>query len=493
MDASGGVGTAQDGASAEDGGPSGGSAATGSGAAGTAHVVGLSATEIAAKVHAGELTAVDVVRAHLDHIEAVDARIGAFRVVRREAALAEAAAVDASPARFALPLAGVPVAIKDNVAVSGEICTDGSPARTAGPEGRDHPVVKRLRKAGAVVVGITRAPELCLYAATDGPGTVTRNPWDTALSPAGSSGGSAAAVASGSVPIAHGNDGMGSLRLPAAACGLVTLKPGRGVVPGGIGADDWSGMAVNGALATTVEDLAVTHAVLAGKEPAGPADPGRPLRIAVSSRSPVPGVGADAATRATLDAVVVQLRAAGHTVVRRNPPITPAAAAGALVRWMAGAEDDAEFLGIDRAALQPRSRTHARIGRAVRRLGLVRPRTQERFRERMIEFFDDVDLLLTPVTTGPPLPARPWHERGFLANIAANARWAPWTAAWNLAGIPAAVVPAGTRPDGPPVPVQFVGPPGAEGRLLWMAGELERWLPWRRYAPTFDPTAAPVG
>jgi len=452
-------------------------------------LVGLPAAEIAARVRSGEITAVDVVRAHLDHIEAVDARIGAFRVVRREAALAEAAAVDASLTRFALPLAGVPVAIKDNVAVAGETCTDGSPARHGEPERKDHPVVTRLRKAGAVVVGISRAPELCLYAATDGPGTVSRNPWDTALSPAGSSGGSAAAVASGSVPIAHGNDGMGSLRLPAAACGLVTLKPGRGVVPGGIGADDWSGMAVNGALATTVADLALAHAVLAGETPEPPTAPERPLRIAVSTRSPVPGVGADAATRAAVEAVAAELEAAGHTVVRRSPPITPGAAAGALVRWMAGAEDDAAALGIDRAELQPRSRTHARLGRLVRRLGLVRPRTQERFRARMVEFFGDVDLLLTPVTTGPPLPARLWHERSFLANITANARWAPWTAAWNLAGLPAAVLPAASRPDGPPVAVQFVGPPGAEGRLLWLAGELERRLPWRRYAPVFDPTA----
>ncbi|MGY1916535.1 amidase [Blastococcus sp. SYSU DS0973] len=482
MDASGGVGTAQGGAG--DGGRAG------------TPVVGLTATEIATRVRAGELTAVEVVRAHLDHIEAVDARVGAFRVVRREAALAEAAAVDASLTRFALPLAGVPVAIKDNVPVAGETCTDGSPARRSGPERKDHEVVTRLRKAGAVVVGITRAPELCLYAATDGPGTVTRNPWDTALSPAGSSGGSAAAVASGSVPVAHGNDGMGSLRLPAAACGLVALKPGIGVVPGGIGADDWSGMAVNGALATTVADLAVVHAVLAGQQPAAPPAPGRPLRIAVSTRSPLPGLGADAATRAAVDAVVAQLREAGHTVVPRTPPITPAAAAGALVRWMAGAEDDAEFLGIDRADLQPRSRTHARLGQLVRRLGLVRPRTQERFRERMIRWFDDVDLLLTPVTTGPPLAARPWHERSFLANITANARWAPWTAAWNLAGIPAAVLPAAARPGGPPVPVQFVGPPGAEERLLWVAGELEVRQPWRRYAPVFDPTtaaAAPPG
>ncbi len=220
--------------------------------------------------------------------------------------------------------------------------------------------------------------------------------------------------------------------------------------------------------------------------------PERPLRIAVSTRSPVPGVRADAETRAAVDAVVALLTAAGHTVVRRDPPITTGAAAGALVRWMAGADNDAEHLGIDRHALQPRSRTHARIGRFVRRAGLVRPRTAERFRGRMVTFFDDVDLLLSPVTTGPPLAARPWHERSFLANVTANARWAPWTAAWNLAALPAVVLPAGMRPEGLPLAVQFVGPPGAETRLLWIAGELERRQPWRRYAPVFDPLAHPA-
>jgi amidase len=455
-------------------------------------VVGLPATEIAARVQSGELSAVDVVRAHLEHIAAVDARVGAFRVVRRSAALIEAAAVDAAPDRGSLPLAGVPIAIKDNVAVAGEICTDGSAAAPQVPQVADHPVVARLRAAGAVVVGITRAPELCLYGATDGPGTVSRNPWDTARSPGGSSGGSAAAVASGSVPLAHGNDGMGSLRLPAAACGLVALKPGRGVVPAGIGFDDWSGMAVNGALATTVADLAVAHAVLAGEEFASPEAPGRPMRIAVSTRSPVPGVRADRPSLAAVDAVVALLTAAGHTVVRRDPPITMGAAAGALARWMAGAEDDAAHLGLNRAALQPRSRTHARIGRMVRRAGMVQPRTAERFRARMTAWFDDVDLLLSPVTTGPPLPARPWHERSFMANVTANARWAPWVSAWNLAGLPALALPAGTRPEGLPLAVQFVGPPGAEGRLLWLAGELERQQPWRRYAPVFDPTAPPL-
>ncbi|MET0763407.1 MAG: amidase family protein [Blastococcus sp.] len=464
-----------------------------SGALEATSVVGLPAMEIAARVRSGELSAVDVVRAHLAHIDAVDSRVDAFRVVRREAALAEAHAVDTALTRFALPLAGVPIAIKDNVPVAGEVMTDGSPALASGsPETRNHEIVTRLRKAGAVVVGITRAPELSLYAATDGPGTVTRNPWDTARSSAGSSGGSAAAVASGCVPLAHGNDGMGSLRLPAAACGLVTLKPGRGVVPGGIGFDDWSGMAVNGALATTVADLALAHAVMAGEEPGGLGDPGRPLRIAVSTRSPVPGVRADGPATAAVEDVVALLTAAGHTVVRKNPPITTGAAAGALARWMAGAEDDAAHLGIDRNDLQPRSRTHARVGRMVRRAGMVRPRTAERFRERMVTWFEDVDLLLSPVTTGPPLPARPWHERSFLANVTANARWAPWTAAWNLAGLPAVVLPAGLRTEGLPLAVQFVGPPGAEGRLLWLAGELENRQPWRRYAPVFDPTAPPA-
>jgi amidase len=452
-------------------------------------VVGLPAVEIAERVRSGQLTAVDAVRAHLAHIEAVDARIGAFRVVRRGAALTEAAAVDASPDRGSLPLAGVPIAVKDNVDVTGEVCTDGSPACPERVATDDHPVVARLRAAGAVVVGITRAPELCVYPMTDGPGTVTRNPWNTARSPAGSSGGSAAAVSSGSVPLAHGNDGMGSLRLPAAACGLVTLKPGRGVVPAGIGFDDWSGMAVNGVLATTVADVALAHAVMAGEQPAAPAAPGRPLQIAVSTRSPLPGVRADAATVAAVDAVVALLVDAGHTVIRRDPTVSTGAAAGTLARYLAGVHDDAEHLGIERHSLQPRHRTHARIGWLVRRAGLVRPRTAELFRERMIAFFDDVDLLLGPASTGPPLAARPWHERSFLANLSASARYAPFTGPWNLAGLPAVVVPAGMRPEGLPLAVQFVGPPGAETRLLWIAGELERRQPWRRYAPVFDPTA----
>ncbi len=464
-----------------------------SGGPGSARVVGLPATVLAARVRSGELSAVDVVRAHLAHLADVEPRIGAFRVVRAAAALVEAAEVDASPRRAVLPLAGVPVAVKDNVAVAGETATDGGAAAGVPPAAADHPVVARLRAAGAVVVGITRMPELGLYPTTDGPGTVTRNPWDTALSPGGSSGGSAAAVAAGVVPLAHGNDGLGSLRLPAAACGLVTLKPGRGVLPAGVGADDWSGMVVNGVLATTVDDVALGTAVLAGGTPAldwsSPAAPGRPLRIAVARRPPVPGARPDGPARAAVEGTARLLRGAGHVVVERDPVIPPGAALGGLTRWFAGADDDAVALGVDRSALLPRSRTHARLGRLARRAGLVRPATAERFRERTAAFFaeHDLDVLLSPVTNGPPLPARPWHERGFLVNAAAAGRWAAWAPAWNLAGVPAVVVPVGTRAEGTPLAVQLVGPPGSETRLLWLAGELERRRPWRRHAPVFDP------
>jgi amidase len=464
----------------------------GSAAPGPAIAAGRPATEIAEQVRAGRWAAVEVVRAHLAQIDAVDPRIGAFRVVLRESALAEAAAVDASPDRASLPLAGVPVAVKDNVGVAGQVTTFGSRAHTPAAAPADHPVVARLRAAGAVVVGITRVPELCIYSATDGPGTVTRNPWDTARSPAGSSGGSAAAVASGCVPLAHGNDGMGSLRLPAAACGLVSLKPGSGVVPGPVGADSWSGMAENGALATTVADLALVTAVLAGTDPEEPlpaAAPAGPLRIAVSTRSPVPGVRLDAAGREAVDVALGALRSAGGTVVHRNPAITPAAAFGTFARWFAGVDADAEALGLDRAAMEPRSRAHARIGALVRAGGLVRPGARDAFRARMARFFADVDVLLTPIVSGPPLPARRWHERGFLPNIAASTRWAPWAAAWNFAGLPALVLPAGPGRQGMPTAVQLVGPAGSERRLLWLAGELERRLPWRRHAPVFDPQA----
>ena len=169
--------------------------------------------------------AVEVVGEHLDRIGEVDPGLGAFQLVRAESALAEAAVVDARADRAGLPLAGVPVAVKDNIAVTGEPMRGDSRASLAGPQTHDHLVVARLRAAGAVVVGVTRMPELAIWAFTDGGFGMARNPWDLSRTCGGSSGGSAAAVAAALVPLAHGNDGLGSIRVPAA-CGLVGIKPG---------------------------------------------------------------------------------------------------------------------------------------------------------------------------------------------------------------------------------------------------------------------------
>jgi hypothetical protein len=220
-------------------------------------------------------------------------------LVRGQAALAEAAAVDARPDRPGLALAGVPVAVKDNIAVTGEPMRVGSQASLAGPRTRDHLVVARLRAAGAVVVGVTRMPELAVWAFTDGRFGMARNPWDLSRTCGGSSGGSAAAVAAALVPLAHGNDGLGSIRVPAAACGLVGVKPGFGVVPAGPGADVWCSMGENGPIATTVADAALGLSVMAGNPALARVDrPPGGVRIALVTGAPVPGSRVDRHGRA---------------------------------------------------------------------------------------------------------------------------------------------------------------------------------------------------
>src|SRR6266508_4564252 len=271
--------------------------------------VGATARDIARAVRRGDTSATQVVADHLDYIQAYDETVNAFRVIRAAAAITEAEAVDELEDLANLPLAGVPIAVKENTPVAGVPTWYGSAAARAGTAEADHEVVRRLRGAGAVVVGTTRMPELGLWALTDDETAITRNPWRTDRTPGGSSGGAAAAVAAGLVPIAHGNDGLGSVRIPAACCGLVGIKPGRGVVPSGIGANDWYGLAEHGILATTVADATVGFAVLAGRTPDKLEPPGR-LRIAVSSRSPAVGVFPDAGARKGLsDAIRVLLAA----------------------------------------------------------------------------------------------------------------------------------------------------------------------------------------
>ncbi|MGN6242610.1 MAG: amidase [Motilibacteraceae bacterium] len=441
------------------------------------------AAGIAAEVRAGRLSPRAAVEASLERIARIDPELHAFVLVRAQPALEEADAVAARADLAELPLAGVPVAIKDNVAVAGHPTRAGSAATSDRPESHDHEVVRRLRAAGAVVVGKTTTPEFCVWGTTDSVYGVTRNPWDLTRTPGGSSGGSAAAVAAGMVPVALGNDGMGSIRNPAGCSGLVGVKPGFGVVPSGLGPTDWYGMAENGPLATTVQDAALFLSVLADRpELSQVREPDRPLRVAVSLKPPVAGVVVDREHARAVVRTATALEAAGHTIVRVDPPYPQSMALAGLARWFAGPLDDVET--VDESLVSAPVRTHARIGLVTRRF--IRPEQREAWRATLAGFFADHDVLITPTLARPPIEADPHRRRGWLSTILANARYGPFAAPWNVAGWPAAAVPAGVHPSvGTPLSVQLVAPEGQEPLLLGLAAQLERLRPWIRVAPRY--------
>src|SRR5918999_2967143 len=456
--------------------------------------VGRTATEIAAAVRAGDATAHEVTRAHLDRIAAIDGVLVAFVRVRADAALDEAAAIDARADRAELPLAGVPVAIKDNVPVAGEPMRSGSAATSDAPQQEDHPLVARLRAAGAVVIGITNLPEMGIYPFTDNLYGIARNPWNTRHTAGGSSGGSAAAVASGMVPIAHGNDGGGSIRIPAANCGLVGIKPGPGVVPAGIGADDWGGLSENGPLTTSVADAALMLAVMAGDPAlAEVAEPER-LRIGVSVLPPTVGMTVAREFKSTVRATGEELAALGHAVESDDLRMPFWAANAFMVRWLFFPGDDAEPYLADPATsslLQPRTRRHLRAGRLAAKVRPPKDSDRERLRQAVAPYFARHDVLVTP-TTAYPAPRARHGENAWLRSFGTSVRYAPMTGTWSLAGYPAVSVPAGVSEKGLPLAVQLVATPGHEGLLLGLAAQLERRRPWARFAPAYEPMPSPV-
>ena len=448
--------------------------------------MGRTAAEIAADVRAGRARAVEVVGEHLDRIGEADPGLGAFQLVRAESALAEAAVVDARADRPGLALAGVPVAVKDNIAVTGEPMRVGSRASPEGLQTHDHLVVARLRAAGAVVVGVTRMPELAIWGFTDGGFGMARNPWDLSRTCGGSSGGSAAAVAAALVPLAHGNDGLGSIRVPAAACGLVGIKPGFGLVPAELGGDNWSSMGENGPIATTVADAALGLSVMAGDPALARVDrPPARVRIALVTGAPVPGSRVDRHWAGAARDVADLLAGQGHQVQQVQLPAPVWAWRALHARWFAGAEDGAAAAGLDRRAMEARTRRHARAGRIARRRGWVRLEDTGRWREVLAPFFARHDVVLGPALAAPPVPAISWAQRGWWANYRAGARYTGAIAwPWNLAGWPSMTVPAGVHPTGTPLAVQLSSTAGSEPLLLALAGQIQALRPWVRHAPS---------
>ncbi|MHB8694068.1 MAG: amidase [Solirubrobacteraceae bacterium] len=438
---------------------------------------------LAAMVNAGEIHPRELVELYLGRIEALNPRLNAFRVTLAEQALADAERPKSGP------LAGVPIAVKDDLPVEGQRMTWGSRMVTD-PQPADAEAVRRLRAAGAIPIGITNVPELMIFpwTASDANG-LTRNPWDPSRTPGGSSGGSAAAVAAGLVAAATGSDGGGSIRIPAACCGLVGMKPSRGRVPADPGPDGWLALSVYGALARTVGDSALMLSVMS-RDPTlaqAAAQPPRRLRIAISRKLPLGLVAKlSADQRIAFDRTARLLTELGHTVVERDPAYGLAAIEFSQ-NFFRGIYEEFRKLppgtGVERS-----TREMAGIGRLInssRREKLLarRPRSTA----RILALWNEVDVLLTPGLARTALPAEGGYGKPALLAFNIASRFTPWTPLFNLTGQPAVAIPAGFGADGLPTSVQLVGRHGDEALLYSLAGELEAAQPW---APATPPLAA---
>jgi amidase len=441
---------------------------------------------------AGTVTAPALLEIYLERIARLDPQLRSYRAVLAQTARQEAAAaqhrIDTGER---LPLLGVPVAIKDDVDVDGEVTACGSGAASTAAV-RDAEVVSRLRAAGAVIIGKTNVPELMIFPFTESlTFGATRNPWNTALTPGGSSGGSGAAVAAGLAPLALGSDGGGSIRIPSGWCGLFGLKPQRDRVPLAPHDDAWCGLSVNGPIARSVEDAAlfldVTTAMPGpdgGFVAAAAKDPGR-LRIALSTKVPPPliaKVGKE--QRAAVDEAGALLRDLGHDVVVRDPDYPPAAVyANFLPRYFRGIYEDVRKLP-HQDRLEKRTRSMARIGSLLseRRMATVRA-GESAVAERIQSIFDDVDVVITPGNATGPSRIGAYQRRGGISSLLLVSQRVPFFEIWNLTGQPAAAVPWGLDRNGVPLSIQLVGRPSDEATLLSLSTQIEAARPWAQRRP----------
>ncbi len=444
-------------------------------------------------VRAGEVSPRELVQLCLGRIARLDPQLNSFHVVFAEKALLEA---DQAEARLRAgeerPLLGVPVAIKDCVDVAGDVTTYGTDGFVE-PVKADSAIVARLREAGAILIGKTTLPELAICGFTEtATWGVTRNPWDPQRTPGGSSGGSAAAVAAGLAPIALATDGAGSIRIPAACCGLFGLKPQRGRVSLAPDLEHWNGLSAYNCVSRNVRDSALWLDVVSGgsREPGAPpapersfteaagAPPGR-LRVAWSTAPPraaAPPTVNEVARGAVADTAEL-LCSLGHEVEQRDPAwggignnITP--------RYLRGIAEDAARVPYPER-LERRTRGFARLGNLIpEALYAQAKRAEAADAARVNAIFDSHDVLMTPVMGGTALPVRRWEGCGALRTVLGMSRFYPFCVPWNHLGNPAMSVPAGFAADGMPLAVQIVGRPGDEATLLSLAAQMESERPW---------------
>ncbi len=453
----------------------------------------MTAVAISSAVRSGEISAVEVTEAILERIESVDTHLNAFCTSMADSARATALSIDQQVSRGEDPgrLAGVPISIKDNLYIEGERTTFGSKWFEDNVTSEDTPLVARLREAGAVLIGRTNSPEFGWKGATDNLvfGT-TRNPWNTDRTPGGSSGGASAAVAAGMGPVGIGTDGGGSIRIPAAFCGLFGIKASFGRVPN-YPATTVDSLRHKGPLTRTVGDAALVLDVIAGPDdrdslslPAETVSYSEVLEEGISgwkiAYSPDMGFG-------EVDPEVASLCAAAAERFSE----TGATVETVSLDWPDPYECwNIYFYGGIAGSLGPRLAAEgdqldpglkALVDEGVKLSGGEFARASlDRFAywQQVVALYEDYDLLVTPGTAVPPFPVGCDNAPPMPGQEARPLLWTPFTYPFNLTGQPASVVPCGFTGDGLPVSLQVVGRRYDDAGVLRASRAYERIAGW---------------
>jgi amidase len=465
----------------------------------------LDATAQAELVHRGEVSAAELVAAAIDRIEAVNPTLDAVIRTRFERARAEAAGELPDG-----PFRGVPILFKDlGCTIAGEVTAFGVGPMRNQPWPVTSYLAEEFRAAGFVHLGRTNTPEMGTTVTTEPRSfPAARNPWDPGRSTGGSSGGSAAAVASGMVPVAHANDGGGSIRIPASECGLVGLKPNRGRVSQGPAVGEaWAGGAIDGVVTRTVRDAAGILDVISARQPGEPyyappwprpllaevgTDPGR-LRIGVLDRPGGEGYLDDPECRAAVADAARLLESLGHHVVESAPGAMFDEELVQHFTNIIAADTESTFRyfeslldrPIGAEEIEPRNAFYRLTGASLDAVTYLGSRAWLGiWARRMASWWTDHDLLLTP-TVGAAPPELGWFTaEGPEAEGPRIISFIPYTAQFNLTGQPAVSLPLHWTPGGLPVGVQLVAAYGREDLLIKVASQLEEAAPWvQRHPP----------
>ncbi|MEA5581995.1 amidase [Nodularia harveyana UHCC-0300] len=457
------------------------------------------AVELAQLIRRGEVSPLELVELYLERIEEFNPQLGSYWTVTAEQAIADAKVKTETLATSAElpPLFGVPISIKDLNAVAGIPCTYGNPALLQNIPNYDDGVVTLIKQAGLIILGKTATSELGSFPYTEPTGfPPARNPWNLAYTPGGSSGGAAAALAAGLCAVSQGSDGGGSVRGPAACCGLVGIKPSRGRVTHAPAGNSVAGIATNGPIARTVADAAALLDVMSGYVTGDPYWLPNPepsflaatteklgnLRVAFSTNIPPLGE-ADANCQQGVLKTVKLLAEFGHTIEEKCPDLTDLVEPFKVV-WQGGvaaAKIPMEALQPVNQLLLSRSSSVGEYLRAVSQMQMVA--------RRIVAFFDTVDVLVLPVYLHSPIRVGEWANLSPEETFQKIVTWVAPCPFANATGQPAIALPVGFDSHGLPISVQLIGKPAAEATLISLAAQLEAANPWIQHRPALVKSA----